>query len=49
MAYNFTPLIHALKYLLESSIVFAKALIGVATELFQLILVFIKWGLSLLP
>ena len=46
---DFAPLISALKILLESGIVFAKALIGVVTELFQLILVFIKWGLSLLP
>ena len=46
---DFAPLISTLKILLESGIVFAKALIGVATELFQLILVFIKWGLSLLP
>lgn len=46
---NFTPLISTLKILLETGLVFGKALIGVATELFQLIIVFIKWGLSLLP
>lgn len=46
---DFTPLISALKILLEAGIIFAKALIGVAIELFQLIIAFIKGGLSLLP
>lgn len=46
---DFTPLIHALKYLFETGIVFGKALAGVVIALFQLILAFIKGGLSLLP
>ena len=46
---DFAPIISALKILLESGIVFVKALIGVVTELFHLMLIFIKWGLSLLP
>jgi hypothetical protein len=48
MTYNFTPLIHALKYLLETGIDFAKASIGVVIELFQLIVELVKGGLSLL-
>ncbi len=46
---DFTPLIHALKYLLETGIIFIKALWGVVVELFQLMIGFVKAGLSLLP
>lgn len=46
---DFTPLIHALKILLDSGVIFIKALAGVVVELFQLIVTFIKGGLSLLP
>lgn len=45
---DFTPLIHSLKYLLETGIDFAKALMGVIVELFQLIMEFIKGALSFL-
>ncbi|MBI3088934.1 MAG: hypothetical protein HYY99_01615 [Candidatus Colwellbacteria bacterium] len=45
---DFTPLIHALKYLLETGIIFIKALWGVVVEFFQLAVQFIKAGLSLL-
>lgn len=45
---DFTPLINALKLLLETGIVFVKALWGVVVELFQLIVAFVKAGLSLL-
>ncbi|MBI2012842.1 MAG: hypothetical protein HYS88_00075 [Candidatus Colwellbacteria bacterium] len=46
---DFTPLIHALKILFETGIDFAKALIEVVIELFQVIIALIKSGLSLLP
>ncbi|MBI2594965.1 MAG: hypothetical protein HYW38_01750 [Candidatus Colwellbacteria bacterium] len=46
---TFAPLIEALKIFFTSGVVFVKALIGVVVELFQLIVQFIKAGLSLLP
>ena len=46
---DFTPLVSALKILLDTGIIFAKALIEVVVELFQLVVAFIKGGLSLLP
>ena len=46
---TFTPLIEALKLFFSSGLDFVKALIGVVVELFQLIVAFIKGGLSLLP
>lgn len=46
---DLTPLITALKILFSSGIIFAKALIRVVIELLQLIVEFIKGGLSLLP
>ena len=46
---EFTPLIDALKLFFSSGLDFVKAAIGVVVELFQLIVQFIKAGLSLLP
>jgi len=46
---NFSSLISALKILLSTGIDFGKALVGVIIQLFQLIVEFVKGGLSLLP
>ena len=46
---DLTPLISALKLLFSSGFVFLKAIVGVVIELFQVIIAFIKGGLSLLP